>query len=325
MLVPILRHHFSTSRTALKASTFRVKPSKSAGAAADRMPVEPATSERQQELIDNYSAIQQQVDNASKAANSNARLVAVSKLKPSSDILALYEHGVRHFGENYPQELEQKSRELPDDIKWHFIGALQSNKAKMLASIPNLFAIETLTSMKAANSLNTTCRSLSPPRKDKLNVYIQLNTSAEESKSGLAVPPSALSLDGDNNASDAASHELYTLATHILTECPELRLKGLMTIGSVDASFSHEANSVNPDFDKLTKARKWLVDNLKQDDKVRQIIEQQTIDQEEANEHGGLELSMGMSEDFEQAIKQGSSNVRVGSKIFGARPPRNST
>lgn len=89
-------------------------------------------------------------------------MVAVSKLKPSSDILALYEHGVRHFGENYPQELEAKAKEvcfprlvggrwerkkltslrrssqLPTDIEWHFIGALQSNKCKLLAG-PSIF------------------------------------------------------------------------------------------------------------------------------------------------------------------------------------------
>lgn len=76
--------------------------------------------------------------------------MAVSKLKPASDILALYEAGVRHFGENYPQELVDKAKEvrsltcqtgrgeltrsqLPADIQWHFIGALQSNKSKMLA------------------------------------------------------------------------------------------------------------------------------------------------------------------------------------------------
>lgn len=90
------------------------------------------------------------------------RLVVVTKLKPSSDIQALYEHGIRHFGENYPQELEGKAKEvrrsgalvsqeeevglspltlvrgfaggqLPEDIAWHYIGTLQSNKCKMLA------------------------------------------------------------------------------------------------------------------------------------------------------------------------------------------------
>ncbi|KAM0793355.1 hypothetical protein ACM66B_000810 [Microbotryomycetes sp. NB124-2] len=285
------------------------------------MSVERATAERQQELVDNYDAVKQQVDDAAQGSSHKPRLVAVSKLKPSSDILALYDHGVRNFGENYPQELEQKAKELPNDIQWHFIGALQSNKAKMLASIPNLFAVETLTSTKAANTLNSTCASLTPPRQDALNVFIQLNTSGEESKSGLAVPPPALSSETNNNE-DATSHELYKLAHHVVVNCPNLRLKGLMTIGSIDASFQHGADAVNPDFDKLTKARDWLQSSLERQ------LDQQT-NTEEADELKRavqglrpLELSMGMSEDFAEAIKQGSSNVRVGSKIFGARPPR---
>jgi len=60
--------------------------------------------------------------------------VAVSKKKPASDILIAYKAGHRHFGENYVQELVEKSKELPSDIKWHFIGSLQSNKCKTLAS-----------------------------------------------------------------------------------------------------------------------------------------------------------------------------------------------
>jgi uncharacterized pyridoxal phosphate-containing UPF0001 family protein len=61
------------------------------------------------------------------------RLVAVSKLKPASDIQALYDAGYRHFGENYIQELVDKAAALPNDINWHFIGSLQSNKAKVAA------------------------------------------------------------------------------------------------------------------------------------------------------------------------------------------------
>ncbi|KAK4055304.1 hypothetical protein OIV83_000587 [Microbotryomycetes sp. JL201] len=289
------------------------------------MAVEHPTADRQQELVDNYDAVKQHVDDAARSRGSKPRLVAVSKLKPSSDILALYDHGVRHFGENYPQELEQKANELPHDIQWHFIGALQSNKAKMLASIPNLFAVETLTSTKAANTLNSTCASLSPARREPLNVYIQLNTSGEESKSGLAVPPPALGHSSQND-NDPSEHELFKLAKHVLTTCQSLKLKGLMTIGSIDASFAHhDDNSVNPDFDKLTKARDWLLSSLRnQADRINAADRDDDGNKFKAAVQNmqQLELSMGMSEDFAEAIKQGSSNVRVGSKIFGARPPR---
>ncbi|ORY74985.1 hypothetical protein BCR35DRAFT_321852 [Leucosporidium creatinivorum] len=265
------------------------------------MPLEQPTEERSAELISLFDEIQQQVNAAAsdRASGDKPRLVAVSKLKPASDILALYQHGVRHFGENYPQELVDKAKELPSDIEWHFIGALQSNKAKMLASIPNLFALETLTSIKSANHLHNTLSSLSPPRTTPLNVFLQLNTSSEPQKAGLA--PSA-----------SADSDLLALATHIVEKCPTLRLRGLMTIGSFESSTAD--GELNPDFEVLVKAREELVEELRR--KVGSNEEFDAVVKE------GLELSMGMSEDFAQAIRQGSSNVRVGSKIFGKRPPR---
>ncbi|GAA5957450.1 hypothetical protein JCM3765_001144 [Sporobolomyces pararoseus] len=264
------------------------------------MPVEPASQERSSELIKNYELINSKlVDATSQRPSKSAptpRLVAVSKLKPSSDILALYNHGVRHFGENYPQELESKSKELPEDIEWHYIGTLQSNKCKMLASIRNLYAIETLTSIKHANLLDTTLKTLNPPRRDKLNVFLQINTSGETSKSGL--PP--LSPQSD---------EVIEVAKHILKECKEtLKLKGLMTIGSWDHS-STSSNEVNPDFKSLLETRSQLFKRLKGEE-------------EGSGEEEEFELSMGMSNDFEKAIEMGSTNVRIGSDIFGAREPR---
>ncbi|GAA5899448.1 pyridoxal phosphate homeostasis protein [Sporobolomyces salmoneus] len=269
------------------------------------MPIERASEERKEELIKNYERINQRlqetVQTRTSTTASSPRLVAVSKLKPSSDILALYDHGVRHFGENYPQELEAKAKELPDDIEWHYIGTLQSNKCKMLASIPNLYAIETLTSIKSANHLHSTVSSLSPPRSKPLNVFLQINTSGESSKSGL----SPLS-----SSSDSSSSEVLDVAKHIMKECKEtLKLKGLMTIGSWDHSHSDSA-AENPDFSTLLSTRSELVKRLKEEG-VKELGEEEEF-----------ELSMGMSNDFEVAIRMGSTNVRVGSSIFGAREPR---
>lgn len=67
--------------------------------------------------------------------NEQVRLVAVSKLKPASDILALYQEGQRHFGENYAQELMEKAEVLPKDIKWHFIGGLQSSESTVSCTL----------------------------------------------------------------------------------------------------------------------------------------------------------------------------------------------
>ncbi|EDK39002.2 hypothetical protein PGUG_03100 [Meyerozyma guilliermondii ATCC 6260] len=240
-----------------------------------------ATENRKTELISAYEAISQRVSTTSNSRN--VRLVAVSKLKPASDILALYNHGVRHFGENYVQELIGKAQELPKDIKWHFIGGLQTGKCKDLAKgIDNLYAVETIDSLKKCKKLDTARLNA---EKDPLNVYLQINTSGEEQKSGF-------SLSDTKDLKD-------TVRFLMSDECKKLKLQGLMTIGSFEASTSDEENK---DFKALSTVKTELDKEFNLD----------------------LELSMGMSNDFEQAIKQGSTSVRVGSSIFGARPPKSS-
>ncbi|CAH2448351.1 Putative non-specific single-domain racemase [Komagataella phaffii CBS 7435] len=238
-----------------------------------------ATEERSKELLENVNHILDQITSVKSPNGRPVNLVCVSKLKPSSDIMALYDAGFRHFGENYVQELVSKAQELPKDIKWHFIGGLQTNKCKDLATrIDNLYAVETIDSIKKANKLNSS-RDASKP---KINVFIQVNTSGEEQKSGIS-----------------SYDDLLALAKVIKNDCPNLTLKGLMTIGSIQQSTA--AGERNKDFDQLTAHNEKLESDL----------------------GTTLELSMGMSSDFEQAIRQGSTSVRVGSSIFGARPPRN--
>ena len=100
--------------------------------------------------------VRSQVDAAAKACGraGSARLVAVSKLKHASMVQAAFDEGQRHFGENYVQEMTQKAPELSDEIQWHFIGHLQSNKCRTLAKIPNLYMVETLDSTKLAEKLS---------------------------------------------------------------------------------------------------------------------------------------------------------------------------
>lgn len=132
----------------------------------------------------------------------NPRLVAVSKTKPLELIFEAYEAGQRHFGENYAQELITKATdpqvnyrsfsafvfsiysvsdfqvlEKCGDIKWHFIGHLQSNKAAKVVTLPNLYIVETVHSQKIAASLN---EALSKNKSSEMNVYVQVNTSAED-------------------------------------------------------------------------------------------------------------------------------------------------
>lgn len=220
------------------------------------------------------------------------RLVAVSKLKPASDVLALHNPPTSHshFGENYVQELLEKSRLLPSSINWHFIGGLQSNKATHLArDVDNLWAVESVDSEKKATLLNKgrVERNTRLNDTEPLRVFIQVNTSGEDSKSGVAPD----------------SPELVSLARHIRDSCDALRLQGLMTIGAIARSKATTPETENEDFICLRETRDKLAEQL-------------GVQKEE------LELSMGMSEDFEGAIRQGSSEVRVGSTIFGERPAK---
>lgn len=114
-------------------------------------------------------------------------MIAVSKTKPIEYIIEAYEAGQRHFGENYVNELIDKAnhediRQRCKDIKWHFIGNLQTNKVNKLLSLPNLYMIETIDDKKLAAKVNSNwpmCSSLNT----KLNVMIQVNTSGEEGMS----------------------------------------------------------------------------------------------------------------------------------------------
>lgn len=234
-----------------------------------------ATVERKSELEENYKNVLTEISDLSSESKTPPQLVVVSKYKPVEDIKALYDLGHRHFGENYVQELVSKVEELPKDIHWHFIGALQTNKCKVLAPVKSLWAIETVDTESKCTKLNNG----RPDDAEKLNVFIQINTSGEEQKNGLKTV-----------------EEVVKMAKHVLDTCPKLSLKGLMTIGSFESSTSQ--GEENKDFSVLSDFKT----------KVEQEITNVT-----------LELSMGMSNDYRQAIKQGSSNVRVGSAIFGAR------
>ncbi|CAG2191392.1 PROSC [Mytilus edulis] len=242
-----------------------------------------STSSIQTALKTVNANIQNQISKKTEGAQ-NVRLVAVTKTKPVEDIITAYECGQRHFGENYIIELEEKTKHpriqaICREIKWHFIGHVQTNKAKNLAAIPNLYMCETVHSEKLAKKLNKELEKAG--KTEKLKVLVQVNTSREENKNGVS------------------TSKVSDLVNLIRTKCTELEFKGLMTIGSFDHSL---ADGVNPDFVKLLKCRDDVCRrcNLKVED---------------------IELSMGMSHDYEHAVELGSTNVRVGSTIFGARDP----
>ncbi|CAI4055012.1 pyridoxal phosphate homeostasis protein SKDI_02G0720 [Saccharomyces kudriavzevii IFO 1802] len=243
--------------------------------------------DRKRELIAQYKSIREIVDTEAKKVHgdndaSKVSILVVSKLKPASDIKILYDIGVREFGENYVQEVIEKAKLLPDDIKWHFIGGLQTNKCKDLAKIPNLFSVETIDSLKKAKKLNES-RAKFQPDCDPIFCNVQINTSHEDQKSGLY-----------NEA------EIFEVIAFFLSnECKHIKLNGLMTIGSWDVS--HEDDGENKDFTTLI-------------DWKRKIDVKFGI---------SLKLSMGMSSDFKEAVRQGTSEVRIGTDILGVRLPKN--
>lgn len=265
--------------------------------ATDMPPTVRISPERANDLVNNIGQIYSRISQTCKTSSlrQQPRLVAVSKLKPASDILSLLQASSPHlhFGENYVQELLEKSQVLPKTVRWHFIGGLQSNKCAQLArEVPNLWAVESIDSKKKAQLLNKgrgemLDRQADGVEEQKLRVFVQVNTSGEESKSGL--PPS--------------SPDLLDLCKFILDSCPHLHLQGFMTIGAIARSKASTPETENEDFICLRDAR---------DDVAKQL----------GKEQEDFELSMGMSEDFEAAIVQGSNEVRVGSTIFGERPAK---
>jgi len=173
--------------------------------------------------------------------NTQAKLIAVSKTKPVGDIISAYEAGQRDFGENYIQELQGKSIDEQinakcPEIRWHMIGPIQSNKANQLAKVKNLHAIHTVSSEKLVTKLQN---SLPQP----VDIFIQINTSGEESKSGL----------------DPSNLDNIEALVEKIRNADKLNFTGLMSIGRpVQEDGSHCL-----DYKRLLKLRSDLDEGLK--------------------------------------------------------------
>ncbi len=198
----------------------------------------------------------------------SVKLVCVSKKHPASAIREAYALGERRFGESYAQELVDKAAQLRDlqDIEWHFIGHLQSNKAKLVARIAH--TVHAVDSAPLARELGRRASA----RKAPLPVLIEVNVSGEAHKHGIA------------------PEGVPGLVAAVQAE-PSLSLAGLMTMPP--ASDEEAAKHV---FFALRALRDRVTPSLP-------------------------ELSMGMSDDLESAVACGSTYVRIGTAIFGARGP----
>jgi len=210
-----------------------------------------------------------------KTKAAGASLVAVSKIKPVSDIKALYDLGQRDFGENYVQELVEKQPQLPEDIRWHFIGHLQSNKIKYIA--PFVHLIHGVDSEKLLLEIDKQARK----NNRVIDCLLQVHVAQEATKFGF---------------DDAEVTALIDRIGSGALALPNIRVKGLMAM----ASFTED------------------VEKLKQEFTAMKTLFEKNATRETSNLK--LEtLSMGMSGDYALALEYGSTMIRVGSLLFGAR------
>ena len=202
------------------------------------------------------------------------RLIAVSKFKPASDIQLLYDEGQRLFGENKAQEMKAKHEVLPQDIEWHFIGTLQTNKIKYIA--PYVAMIHSIDRQELLWEVNRHAEK----HGRVIPCLLQFHIAQEESKHGFLLEECEAMLQ------DPGFRELHNVHIH-----------GVMGMGT----FTDDMEQVRKEFKHLHDIFIHLKNNYFQDNPEFK------------------ELSMGMTDDYPIAVEEGSTLVRIGSAIFGAR------
>lgn len=236
-----------------------------------------------QTIQENLTNVRERIASSAQKCDRNPNsvtLLAVSKTKPTSDIEQAIAAGQRQFGENYVQEgvdkinyfidkgFNDENRSEKQNLVWHFIGPLQSNKSRLVAE--NFDWCHTIDRLKIAQRLS----SQRPESMKPLNVLIQINISDENSKSGIELT------------------ELAQLAANV-AELPNITLRGLMAIPAPEHDFAKQVAV----FKQMEAAYLELKAQYPQIDT----------------------LSMGMTDDMDAAIASGSTLVRIGTAIFGAR------
>ncbi len=220
----------------------------------------------------NLQAVRRRISEALQGDSREVTVLAVSKAHPPEQLRAAFAAGCRDFGESYVQEALAKIAALADlPATWHFIGHVQTNKARDIAR--HFAWVHGVDRLRAGEALARA----RPAELPALNVCVQVNISGEATKGGV-VPRDAAAL----------AREVAAL--------PHLRLRGLMGM----ASATHDVAEQRAQFAILRRVR----DELEEDGMALDT------------------LSMGMSDDFEAAIAEGATMVRIGTAIFGARPGR---
>ncbi len=239
-------------------------------------------------LVENLACVRERIDAAAARAGrrgDDIMLIAVSKTHPAERIRELYEAGVRHFGENRVQEWESKRARLTDlDAAWHMIGHVQGNKA---ARVVRLFdSVDSVDSSALAERLEKALNTRSAEAAEK-------RKGGEEPGKRLRVLIE-VKLDPEPAKSGVAGENLPSLVD-ALQRLPHLELRGVMGV----PPYLEDPEQVRPYFRRLRELR----------DAARVQMGRETLPV----------LSMGMSHDFEVAIEEGATEIRVGSALFGER------
>lgn len=202
------------------------------------------------------------------------RLVAVSKFHPVEAVKEAYDAGQRVFGESRAQELQVKAPAMPADVEWHFIGHLQTNKARQV--VQHAHVIESVDTLRLLRLIDSEAARVGRT----IDVLLQLHVAQEEAKSGFS-PDELLQLAADGQ----------------LTGLSNVRVRGLMAM----ATFTDDMTQVAREFATVKSTYDIL--------KAGAMSDNAAFD----------EISMGMSDDWHIAVQHGSTLVRIGTAIFGAR------
>lgn len=206
-----------------------------------------------------------------KELPSDTLLVAVSKFHPAEAVKEAYDAGQRDFGESRPREFEEKATTLPADIRWHFIGHLQTNKLKMV--LPYATIVESVDSVHLLKEIEKWAAA----NGKSIQVLLELHIGQEETKQGF---------------SEEEILELLFSAS----DYPHIRFRGLMGM----ASNTDDESLIDADFERIDSFMAYLVDLFPELAEFNQ-------------------LSIGMSGDYRIALRHGSTEVRIGTFIFGER------
>ncbi|CAN5666823.1 YggS family pyridoxal phosphate-dependent enzyme [soil metagenome] len=240
----------------------------------------------------------------------DATLVAVTKTKPVDAIKAVYDTGHRIFGENYVQELVDKASELPQDIQWHFIGHLQSNKVKLIA--PFVSMIQGVDSFALLKEIDKQAKKNSRV----IDCLLQIHIAKEETKFGLSFTEAEALL------SNPDFHEFKNIC-----------VKGLMGM----ATLTGDRNEIRKEFNALSEYYQQLRDRafrpqklngkhppllFPESEEIKVNVQPKPPLYSASNRDSNFKpeiLSMGMSSDYNIALLEGSNMVRIDSMIFGER------